>query len=83
MNWKGILRYILSILPVDYIVIVLLDWLTEQVEKTSNKLDDKAVEILRIILYQAFNIDQGQLSSISGIPGASGVPGLPNSNPPA
>ncbi len=54
MDWTSIMKHIMRILPVKVIVDVFLDWLKDVAEKTENKLDDSAVEILQLILYSAF-----------------------------
>ncbi len=79
MNWTGILHYILSIMSLEYIINVFCDFLDEMVKKTSNKLDDKAVAIVKMILLSAFKEDHEQLSELTGVPGANGVPGKANS----
>ena len=76
MNWKNILQYALSILPISLIIEVFLDWMDKLVRKTENTLDDTALQIVRVILMNAGLLDQGQRSLISGQPGADGVPGL-------
>ncbi len=54
MDWKFILRHVMNVLPVKVIVDAFIEWLTEVAEKTENKLDDRSVEILQLILYAAF-----------------------------
>ena len=51
MNW---LKTILKILPAKLIIDAVCDWLAEEAAKTENDLDDKAVEIIRVILAAAF-----------------------------
>ncbi len=75
MNWKAVLLHILNILPISLIISVFLDWMEKLVQKTENKFDDAALQIVRVILVNAGLLDQGQLSLISGQPGADGVPG--------
>ncbi|MCD4828803.1 MAG: hypothetical protein K8R90_05160 [Candidatus Cloacimonetes bacterium] len=50
-NW---LKVILGLLPVDMIIEAVCDWLADMAAKTDNDLDDKAVEIIRVILETAF-----------------------------
>ncbi len=54
MDWKVILRHVMNVLPVKVIVDAFIDWLDEMAEKTENKLDDHSVEVLQLILYNAF-----------------------------
>jgi len=51
MNW---LKHILSLLPTSMIIDALCEWLAQQAAKTENDLDDKGVEIVRVILTTAF-----------------------------
>ncbi len=54
MDWKYVLQHVMKVLPVKVIVDAFVEWLTEVAEKTENKLDDRSVEILQMILYTAF-----------------------------
>ena len=54
MDWNKILKYIMRILPVRVIVDAFIDWLKDIVSDTENQLDDQCVEILQMVLYNAF-----------------------------
>jgi len=56
---KKWLKLLLKAIPVDVIIDLFLDWLAEQAAKTENDLDDKAIEIIRMILLSAFGEKKG------------------------
>ena len=76
MNWKKILVYCLQILPISVVLRAFMSWLWGKVKETDNTLDDYGWNILGYILVQVGWLTQEDLSEITGIPGADGVPGL-------
>ncbi len=75
MNWNKILAFTMRILPLKTVLIAIMSFLWDKVEATDNKWDDTAWRILGFIFVELGWMTQEDLSEITGIPGADGVPG--------
>ncbi len=77
MNWNKILAFTMRILPLKTVLIAIMAFLWDKVNDTKTKWDDYGWNILGFIFVQLGWLTQEELSEISGIPGADGVPGKP------